>query len=89
MTMMAAIKKTSSYDSYQSSDIVNAQRKSNSERRSYLQHLTHFEHAIRTHNLDAAREHLKLANVPQDQIDIIIGRIEANPDRYGYAETEA
>lgn len=86
---MAAVTNNNANDSYQSAVVLQAQKQENNERRNYLQHLTHFEHAIRTHNLDAAREHLLLANVPQDQIDTIIGRIEANPDRYGYAETEA
>lgn len=85
---MAAVTNNSN-DSYQSAVALQAQKQSNNERRSYLQHLTHFEHAIRTHNLDAAREHLLLANVPQEQIETIIGRIEANPDRYGYADAEA
>lgn len=53
-------------------------------RQSYLQHLADFDRAIRANDTETARNHLAQADVPSEQIDAIINRIQNDPSKYGY-----
>lgn len=73
------------YDSKKDISQKNSSEANNSERRSYLDHLSLFDHAVRQRKFDQARTHLRDAQIPADQIDAILARIEMSPGRYGYS----